>query len=607
MALPQQDLERAQAAYQQLSESSEPVLTVEPQSPEVALMQVAGNLSQDSRLVEQFYRMMEGQPLWVRESIFGFVSREYTRSYQNVARQVRSFADAWSDLQGLEESAEVQQLKRLMRERQRDLRQLERAASSIDSDTNYIILCIQNREFSSMNRFLDGLERNIDVFTDKYLSLNDLIDRICKQLADIKEAAQRGQEEACRQKEQTEQRMDWWFTFFSNLNDYLAYAAAAVGIGALALGAGGYAYLSGSLIPQASLASTQAGATAAAATQAKAAETVAVAAAATKAQAAQAAAAAAANAQAEAITAAAAAGSTTATVPVASGCAASLMAAPIVPIAAVIGLGVLGVAAGAWIAGTSAAASAAATTATASASAAQTASAAAAASAAATGAAQAATAAAQAAVAQATAATAAAASATSAVATATSCVATSFATAAGASLLFALTWIGSANREVLKRLLGRMWEKEIQYHERAAEAFAALEAQVDAIAERLHITAASHTVLEESLQLVRETLQELRDQAEEEARRGEPRGSIAQLDSNERFAEMHREVQNLRERMSEMLAGLRKALHHGEEFLQVVEPVDVPIQMVEVENFYIGSDVGSAEEQSEHGSSSLDS
>jgi len=192
--------------------------------------------------------------------------------------------------------------------------------------------------------------------------------------------------------------------------------------------------------------------------------------------------------------------------------------------------------------------------------------------------------------------------------------------------LFALTWIGSANRDLLKRLLGCLWEKEIQCHGRAAEAFAALEAQVDAIAERLHIAAESHTVFEESLELVRETLQELQDQADEEAQRGEPHGSVAQSDSNRRVEEMHQEVHKFRERTSEALTALRTTLHRGAELLELMEPVDLPIRVIDVENQNGvesvesvagmtlqnltppgGSSPGDAEGQSEQGSSSLDS
>jgi len=133
----------------------------------------------------------------------------------------------------------------------------------------------------------------------------------------------------------------------------------------------------------------------------------------------------------------------------------------------------------------------------------------------------------------------------------------------GASLVFVMTWIGSANRDLLKRFLRHLWEREIQYHGQAAADMSEMEACVCALAHELRSIRNGSQELQGAFDAVHETLQDLRDFAAEEDARGPPEGEVARLDSANRVEQMRFVVEELQQNVSGALAAIHGLQRHA--------------------------------------------
>ena len=437
---------------------------------------------------EELERHLSRQPEYLQRIIRDFLCDERARSFGNVAGQLAAYRDISAKLVEINRSKEAASLRHLLKEiHMRRIQALQDSASAISKEVTVLRQCIAGRDFTR----LESLARRIAVrasnFKRKFAELLPQFENLATEVEHVARACENSSRESQELLCQTVQRRDWWFWLFDLIGKTVALGSGAVLAGSVS----SLCYL-GYLYQGKSAAMGAAKATYAAAKKLLTEKAATAHAAAVQAEAAKATAAARA---ADVTTANHALQSATGT-EVATTAASSHAG----PKAVLASLGLAGLADiflmhGVDVAmAASDAASAAASAASASAAATQVA--------------------ASTAASQAAAAVAGINSLQVAMGSLSASMLSVAPLAAFSGLVLALCMIGYAGRNVLKRLLGRLWADEIRFHEWSSEGFQQKANDLRDALQKLRATCSCTEKLEEAFAVVVEAADELANEAQ---------------------------------------------------------------------------------------------
>lgn len=459
--------------------------------------------------------ILSSRPAWVQDAVSNALCDEVARSCRNIVEQFRTTRDIMEQMQETLSSDDALAVGNMLHEiHPSSIRGLERAADEVEADIRALRNDLQNEDFETMESRAKRISMRAKRFRDRYAAFRPSLVRLQQRLQELAVRCEQQESRSAELIAETESRREWWWRLLTAINWVL------VGGGVIMLGgaAGTVFVVKHILMTKASALCS--GKAALAAAKATAAEKTAAAAAAqaASAKAAAAAGSGAASSSAAGVGVATAAGATGAGAAAAAGVgapaatvlgsellgsmavSAGLMATPAAPAAAVVGIGAAA-AAGAtllWHAVT--------------------------ASSAATAAAAAAKAAAEAVAAQAAADVAAAhvASAAGVVSSlqtsivslsAVVSVATPF--VVPAALVLALGLLGFAGRDLIKSLLGQLWEAEIERHQETLDWARQMKLKLREAAEKLLNVREKNDALTECLDMVVEAADTIGDAAED--------------------------------------------------------------------------------------------
>ena len=470
---------------------------------------------------------------FVRDTICNALNVEFGRSFQNVVGQLQALAEVRGDLLEVLDSEDAAALNHLMRDiHPSNLNALQREADGINKDITALRASLESGDLEGLQRQAKRMANKAKRFRDKYAELRPKLEKLQTELTDLAAKCAAGVEESDRLIKKTEERREWWWMLLSVVNGLVFFGGLCACGWTLALAVPAFAAVCGKSLALTTAKAALSKAMSVAATKAAAAEMA-------KASAAKAAATAASAGSGGGNAAAAVAGVASAATASAAGVgapaatflgsealgslavSAGLMATPAAPVGVALGVGA--VVAGAVKLLSSVAAGHAADQA---------------ASAAATAAAVAHTAAQESAAAAAavTAAGAEVASIQGAIASLWAQVTAATPFLCGGGLLIALALLGYAGRELVKKLLAKLWAAEIEKHNQTKEAFNQMEKVLKEAAKKLKTVSEKNNALESCLDLVIEAAETVAASAED-AQEGTP--------SEAEMATLHGQVEEL--------------------------------------------------------------
>ena len=180
------------------------------------------------------------QPAWVQNSINDLMRREYGRSFNNVAGQVKVFREIMSEVVAVNQSEEAEALRQLLRDIQpATVKALENGADAIEREMSQLKQLIRCGDFTEVGDRAKRLEGKTKRFQKKFADLRPKLNKLRAKL----EAEARKLEAASKASEdlfiQTENHRDWWLWFL----DFLGKSATVGSASLLGISAGSIGYL----------------------------------------------------------------------------------------------------------------------------------------------------------------------------------------------------------------------------------------------------------------------------------------------------------------------------------------------------------------------------
>lgn len=180
------------------------------------------------------------QPAWVQNSINDLMRREYGRSFNNVAGQVKVFREIMSEVVAVNQSEEAEALRQLLRDIQpATVKALKNGADAIEREMSQLKQLIRCGDFTAVGDRAKRLEGKTKRFQKKFADLRPKLNKLRARL----EAEARKFEAASKASEdlfiQTEKHRDWWLWFL----DFLGKSATVGSASLLGISAGSNGYL----------------------------------------------------------------------------------------------------------------------------------------------------------------------------------------------------------------------------------------------------------------------------------------------------------------------------------------------------------------------------
>ena len=438
---------------------------------------------------------------WVRNTIIDALSQELSRSFQCVVQQIQAVRDVMREAQETLSSDDAIAVSNFFRDIQpSNIAALQRAADGVHEDAQALRNDLAAGDLQTLKGRADRIATRAKRFRDKYAEVRLHLISLHAKLQQLAKKCEEHESNSAGLIAETEGRREWWWNVLATVNCLLLVGSAIVFAGSAGTGlVAGILLVSKTSALATSTAAVSAAKAAATAATAKAGGAAAAAGSGASSSAtAGAGVAAASSATAAGATAAAAVGAPAATVLGSEvlgsmAVSAGLMATPAAPVGVVLGVGAAA-AAGATLLLNAFTAQAAA------ASAAEAASRAAAASAA---------------TAHVTDALGIVSRIKDSIASLSAVMGAATAFVAPAAIVLALGLLGYAGRDLVKSLLGRLWESVIRQHEQSKEWFGHMKQRLREAAEKLRTVQERSEALEECLDLVVETAEEISETAED--------------------------------------------------------------------------------------------
>ena len=112
------------------------------------------------------------QPAWVQNSINDLMRREYGRSFNNVAGQVKVFREIMSEVVAVNQSEEAEALRQLLRDIQpATVKALENGADAIEREMSQLKQLIRCGDFTAVGDRAKRLEGKTKRFQKKFADL----------------------------------------------------------------------------------------------------------------------------------------------------------------------------------------------------------------------------------------------------------------------------------------------------------------------------------------------------------------------------------------------------------------------------------------------------
>lgn len=185
---------------------------------DAALAGVRNALDPDEELQARLDEVLQTSPDWVRKTILGGVNHDLQRSYEDVAGQMRRFKSSLKSflaMQSTEESSELRQALRRLRDS--DLRSLEKESRAIDNDAHEMVRAIETRDFVSLKGFAKSVERKALRFTDKFNAIEPVLKELITQCHALEDRFRNSKQGSLRLMRESEARRNWWFLLLQSL------------------------------------------------------------------------------------------------------------------------------------------------------------------------------------------------------------------------------------------------------------------------------------------------------------------------------------------------------------------------------------------------------
>jgi len=154
------------------------------------------------------------QPAWVQQEIQGLFDREKARSFQNLSNQYCFYREIMSELVAANQSEEAEALRELLREiPPSSVRALQDGADAIEREMSQLKDLIRNGNFAKVSDRCQRLAGKALRWKGKFVSVRKKLNRLGQR---FEEEAKKFEAASKASKDlfiETEQRRDWWFWF----------------------------------------------------------------------------------------------------------------------------------------------------------------------------------------------------------------------------------------------------------------------------------------------------------------------------------------------------------------------------------------------------------
>ncbi|CAE7198767.1 unnamed protein product [Symbiodinium sp. CCMP2592] len=172
---------------------------------------------------------LNSQPTWVRDAVRNLLHEEMAHSLSNIHGQVAEYRDTISKLLEIHRSEDAACLRHLLKDIPiSSMKALDNSASAVEKEIALLRDFARKCDLKS----LEGLARRIAIragsFKKKFAELRPKLERLTAEVEKIQQKCEANAEQSQRLLQQTERRRDWWFQLFDLIGKTMALGSGAV-------------------------------------------------------------------------------------------------------------------------------------------------------------------------------------------------------------------------------------------------------------------------------------------------------------------------------------------------------------------------------------------
>ena len=179
--------------------------------------------------LEQLEAILNSQPTWVRDAVRNLLHEEMAHSLSNIHGQVAEYRDTIAKLLEINRSEDAACLRHSLKDIPIcSMKALDNSASAVEKEM------AQLRDFARKCdlKSLEGLARRIAIragtFKKKFAELRPKLERLTADVEKIQQKCEANAEHSQKLKQRTERRRDWWFQVFDLIGKTMAFGSGAV-------------------------------------------------------------------------------------------------------------------------------------------------------------------------------------------------------------------------------------------------------------------------------------------------------------------------------------------------------------------------------------------